>query len=144
MGFAGGGGTSITTTTAVSELAYLGQNAGEPLASYDIIFLDGNFWKKANSYTAARARPPFGIASGSPASGASLDVWARAIVSNGVWSGTLTSGNRVFLASGNALSGGVITMTPPAGSGDTVIVLGRAVTVTAMEFRPEPAITLAQ
>ena len=141
MGFAGGG-TTITATTVVAGLAYLGETAGEPLAAFDVVFRDGGFWKKANSRTSPRNALPIGLASGSPVSGAALDVWAQAIVSNGAWS--LTSGARVFLASGNGLSGGVLTTTPPAASGDTVLALGWAVGINTIELRADQPITLGQ
>lgn len=126
----------------LTELAYNDQSAGEPLAVYDVIFRDGGFWKKANSRTAPRNALPIGMAQATAVSGALLDVWIQALVSNGAWS--LTSGAKVFLASGSALSGGVLTNTPPGASGDTVITLGWAVGVSAIELRADQPITLGQ
>lgn len=116
--------------TELTEIAWDQQSAGEALSQYDVIFRDGSFWKKAN------ARDPslvpsvgIGMAQDTALSGANLDVWMRAIVSNGGWA--LASGGRVYLA-----SGGGMTMSGLGTSGDTSLLLGRALTTTVMEFNP--------
>ena len=142
MGFAGLGQVVQVQRLELTELAYNDQSAGEPLAVYDVVFRDGGFWKKANSRTSPRNALPIGMAQATAVSGATLDVWIQALVSNGAWA--LTSGARVFLASGNGLSGGVLAATPPSASGDTVLTLGWAVGVNAIEFRADQPITLGQ
>lgn len=142
MGFAGYGSVVQVQRLELTELAYNDQSAGEPLAVYDVVFRDGGFWKKANSRTAARAALPIGMAQVTAVSGALLDIWIQALVSNGAWS--LTSGARVFLASGDGLSGGVLAATPPGASGDTVVTLGWATGINAMEFRADQPITMGQ
>ena len=123
--------------TELEEIAWNDQQAGETLAVYDIAFRDGSFWKKADASDVNKARPPIAMCQDAIASGVTGDLWIRAIVSNNAWS--FGSGLRVFLASG----GGAIT-SAPINSGDTVLVLGRAVTPTTMEFNPETSIRISE
>ena len=121
----------------LQEIAWNNQLAGETLTAFDVVFNDGGFWKKTDAHNVLKAVPPFGVAQAAAASGAVLPVWIRAIVSNGSWS--LTSGAKVFLA-----SGGSLTATPPAASGDTVAVIGWAIGVRTMELRTEPPVMIGQ
>lgn len=118
-----------TIRTELTEIAWDDQHAGEALSQFDVVFLDGVFWKKADARVPSMARQPFGMAEDTVSSGGVGDVWLRALVSNTAWS--FTSGGLTFLA-----SGGGITQTPPAASGDSVVNLGVATTITAMEFNP--------
>jgi len=123
--------------TELTEIAWDEQSAGEAVSQYDVVFRDGSFWKKAD------ARDPslvpavgIGMAQDTALSGANLDVWVRGIISNGAWA--LASGARVYLA-----SGGGMTMSGLGLSGDTSLVLGRALTTTIMEFNPEEPVRIA-
>jgi len=122
--------------TELTEIAWNDQFAGEVLSQYDVVYLDGDFWRLADARVPNRARRPLGIATDDIASGSIGDIYLRALLSNSAW--VFTSGDRVFLA-----SGGGVTMSGPEASGDTSCVLGRATTVTQMEFHPQPAMLIA-
>lgn len=125
--------------TELTEIAWDYQAAGEAVSQYDVIFRDGSFWKKADARSPSLV-PSVGVGMAQDtvlSGGANLDVWIRAIVSNGGWA--LTSGARVYLA-----SGGGITMSGLGLSGDTSLTLGRALTTTAMEFNPGNPVLIGQ
>ena len=138
MGFWGVTDVMETRIVELDELVWRGQTAGEGLSRFDVVYRDGSFWKKSDSHAIATAVPPLGMARETVLSGIALDVWFKAIVSNGAWSG-LISGNRVFLNSG----GGVLTSSPIT-SGDAALVMGYAVGYSEFEFNPELVIQVGE
>mgnify|MGYP001580170827 CR=1 FL=1 len=137
MGFTGLGDPLQITRIEVMELAYNNVQAGEAVNAYQVVFLDGAFWLRADASNSARARPPIAIAQDTVTSGQLMDAWMKAIVSNGAWS--LASGLRCFLGSG---PGNIVTSAPTA-SGNISLLLGWAVTPQTLEFSPAQPVTIA-
>ena len=124
-----------------TELAYDNQKAGEAVNQYDVVYLDGDFWRRADANSVpAVPQTGIGMAVASAASGAlGLRVWHRGILSNGAWA--FVSGASIFLASG---LGQTPTMSAPSASGNHQYILGRTLTSTAMQFDPRPPIQVGQ
>jgi hypothetical protein len=128
----GPGGEKVTKVLETTRIAYDNLDAGEPVAQYDTLFLDGEFVRVADAGDPAKM-PVVGMAfQGGAVSGGNLDVLIKGIVSNSNWNFT---SNDVIFAS--AASNGLITNTPPTTSGQFVQRLGISRTPDSMEFSPE-------
>ena len=118
----------------LGELALDNQQFGVALSQYQVCYRDGNFWFATDAFVPSRTPRSVGIAVASGLSGETQAVWVQGIVSNAAWSGALASGSAAFVASGQ---GSRPTTTAPTQSGITQLVLGRALTPTALFLKPE-------
>ena len=125
---------SITGTVphTATQTTYESWKAGEALATYSVVYMDGTLIKKADASNQTKM-PAVGMIKAAVAQGASVDVWYRGVINNSAWN--FTSGQPLFL-----MSGGVIGHNAPDVSGNIVQLLGEALTKTSIHLDPEDSI----
>lgn len=119
------------TVPAEISLTYK-RRAGEAIAAYTVVCLDGILILKADPLDAARM-PGQGIIKATASEGDIVNTYAEGIMTNPSWN--LTSGQALFL-----MSGGVIGHSAPELSGNIVQQLGEALTKNTIFFKPEDSI----
>lgn len=106
--------------------------AGEDIAQYDVVYLSANDTvKKADADAEATAKV-MALALAAVSNGNSGYFLIIGDITNVGWA--WTAGANLYLST----TAGVITATPPSGSGDIVIRLGFAINATKIFFNPSP------